>query len=76
MLKLRIFSFLLLGRAREILFFEEEFKKISEDCDREPGAIFITGSGGIGKSKLLSVVKARATLMDIRYLVNRVTFAI
>lgn len=76
MLKLRIFSFLLLGRAREILFFEEEFKNLSEDCDREPGTIFITGSGGIGKSKLLSVVKARATLMDIRYLVNRVTFAI
>ena len=44
------------------LFMED----VSEHTHRDPGIILILGSGGIGKTKLLRAVKARAAEMGFR----------
>ena len=46
--------------------FVEELKHVSEHTHREPGVILILGSGGIGKTKLLRAMKARAAEIGFR----------
>ena len=44
----------------------EELQHVSEHTHRDPGVILILGSGGIGKTKLLRAMKARAAEMGFR----------
>ena len=46
--------------------FMEELKHVSEHTHRDPGVIVILGSGGIGKTKLLRAMKARAAEVEFR----------
>ena len=46
--------------------FLEELLHVSEHTHRDPGVIIITGGGGIGKTKLLRAMKARAAMMGFR----------
>ena len=59
-------SILPTGREREMSLFMEELKHVSEHTHRDPGVILIVGSGGIGKTKLLRAMKARAAEMGFR----------
>lgn len=47
--------------------FLDELKHVSEHTSRNTGVIIINGVGGIGKTKLLRAMKARAAMMDFRY---------
>lgn len=40
---------------------------VSERTHRDIGVIIITGPGGIGKTKLLRAMKAKAAMMNFRY---------
>ena len=46
--------------------FIEELRHVSEHTHRDPGVIVILGGGGIGKTKLLRAMKARAAEMGFR----------
>lgn len=46
--------------------FLNELQHVSEHTQRDPGVIVIVGSGGIGKTKLLRAMKARAAEMGFR----------
>ncbi len=46
--------------------FLEELKHVSEHSHRDPGVILITGGGGLGKTKLLRAMKAKAAQMGFR----------
>ena len=46
--------------------FLNELQHVSEHTQRYPGMIVIVGSGGIGKTKLLRAMKARAAEMGFR----------
>ena len=46
--------------------FLNELQHVSEHTQRYPGVIVIVGSGGIGKTKLLRAMKARAAEMGFR----------
>lgn len=47
--------------------FIEELKHVSEHTHRDPGVIVISGGGGLGKTKLLRAMKAKAAQMNFRY---------
>ncbi len=47
----------------------EELKHVSEHSHRDPGIILVTGGGGLGKTRLLRAMKARAAQMGFRYFV-------
>lgn len=47
--------------------FVEELMHVSEHVHRDIGVIIITGTGGIGKTKLLRAMKAKASMMNFRY---------
>ena len=46
--------------------FDEELRHVSEHTHRDPGVIIISGGGGLGKTKLLRAMKAKAAQMDFR----------
>ena len=46
--------------------FMEELKHVSEHTHRDPGIIIMLGSGGLGKTKLLRAMKARAAEMGFK----------
>ena len=52
--------------------FLEELKHVSEHSHRDPGAILISGGGGLGKTKLLRAIKAKAAQMGFRWAYSRV----
>lgn len=54
------------GRDKEMSLFIEELRHVSEHTHRDPGVIVILGSGGLGKTKLLRAMKARAAEMGFR----------
>lgn len=47
--------------------FTEELTHMSEKTHRGIGVIIITGTGGIGKTKLLRAMKVKAAEMKFRY---------
>jgi chromosomal replication initiation ATPase DnaA len=54
------------GRQQEMGVFVKELNHVSERTHRDINVIIITGSGGIGKTKLLRAMKAKAALMNFR----------
>lgn len=54
------------GREKEMSLFMEELRHVSEHTHRDPGIIVMLGSGGLGKTKLLRAMKARAAEMGFR----------
>ena len=54
------------GRKAEMERFLIELQHMTEQTQRNPGAIIISGSGGIGKTKLLRAMKSKASSMGIR----------
>ena len=54
------------GREKEMDIFIEELRHVSEHTHRDPGVIIISGRGGLGKTKLLRAMKARAAMMGFR----------
>jgi len=46
--------------------FTEELRHVSEHTPRQPGVMMLTGSGGMGKTKLLRAMKAKAATMGFR----------
>lgn len=46
--------------------FLEELLHVSEHSHRDPGVIIISGGGGLGKTKLLKAMKAKAAAMGFR----------
>ena len=54
------------GRYEEMRVFTEELMHVSEKTHRGIGVIIITGTGGIGKTKLLRAMKAKAAMMKFR----------
>lgn len=55
------------GRNEEMKVFLDELVHVSEHTHRDTGVIIITGTGGIGKTKLLRAMKAKAAMMKFRY---------
>lgn len=55
------------GRDEEMQVFTEELTHMSEKTHRGIGVIIITGTGGIGKTKLLRAMKVKAAEMKFRY---------
>lgn len=47
--------------------FLTELQHVAEHTHRDPGVIIISGPGGIGKTKLLRAMKAKAANMGFRY---------
>ena len=47
--------------------FLDALKRVSEHTNNQTTVIVITGTGGIGKTKLLRAMKARAAVMNFRY---------
>ena len=47
--------------------FLEELMHVSEHTPRDPGVIILSGSGGMGKTKILRAMKAKAATMGFRY---------
>uniref|UniRef100_A0A1X7VFP5 Guanylate cyclase domain-containing protein n=1 Tax=Amphimedon queenslandica TaxID=400682 RepID=A0A1X7VFP5_AMPQE len=56
----------LVGRKKEMERFVIELQHMTEQTKRKRGAIIISGSGGIGKTKLLRAMKAKASSMGFR----------
>ena len=54
------------GRKKEMERFVIELQHMTEQTKRKRGAIIISGSGGIGKTKLLRAMKAKASSMGFR----------
>ena len=48
--------------------FLEELMHISEHTHREPGVIILSGGVGVGKTKLLRAMKAKAADLGFRYI--------
>ena len=46
--------------------FLEELIHVSTQTNRDTGVIVISGVGGIGKTKLLRAMKAKAAMMNFR----------
>lgn len=46
--------------------FLEELQHVSEHSHRDPGVIIVSGAGGLGKTKLLKAMKAKAAAMGFR----------
>lgn len=46
--------------------FLDELVHVSEHTSRATGVIIISGAGGIGKTKLLRAMKAKAAMMNFR----------
>ncbi len=42
---------------------------IYEHTPRDPGVIILSGLGGIGKTKILRAMKAKAASMGFRYII-------
>ena len=61
-----VHMYMYVGRDKEMSLFVEELRHVSEHTYRDPGVIVILGSGGIGKTKLLRAMKARAAGMGFR----------
>ncbi len=55
------------GRDKEMAVFLEELMHVSEHTPRDPGVIVLTGGGGMGKTKILRAMKAKAAIMGFRY---------
>ena len=55
-----------LGRHKEMSVFLEELQHVSEHSHRDPGVIIVSGVGGLGKTKLLKAMKAKAAAMGFR----------
>ncbi len=49
--------------------FLEKLSHVYEKTDKSGGVIVISGVGGIGKTKLLRAMKAKAAMLKFRYLV-------
>lgn len=58
--------YFLIGRKQEMDMFLEELHHVSERTHRDPGVIIISGGGGLGKTKLLRAMKAKAAMMGFR----------
>lgn len=56
--------------------FLEELHHVSEHTHREPGVIVIVGGGGLGKTKLLRAMKAKAADMGFRSVWKRLSSAV
>ena len=41
--------------------------RMTEDIHKDPGVIVLSGEGGIGKTKLLKAMKAKASDMGFRF---------
>ncbi len=54
------------GREKEMAVFLEELMHVSEHTPRDPGVIVLTGGGGMGKTKILRAMKAKAAHMGFR----------
>ena len=54
------------GRDKEMSVFLEELMHVSEHTPRDPGVIILSGSGGMGKTKILRAMKAKAGAMGFR----------
>ena len=61
-----IMYYTIIGRDKEMSMFIEELRHVSEHTHRDPGVIVILGSGGLGKTKLLRAMKARAAEMGFK----------
>lgn len=46
--------------------FLEELMHVSKHTPRDPGVMILSGTGGIGKTKLLRAMKAKAAEMGFR----------
>ena len=57
----------MVGRDKEMAVFLEELMHVSEHTPRDPGVIILSGSGGMGKTKILRAMKAKAASMGFRY---------
>ena len=55
------------GRNQEMQIFLDELVHVSKHTHRDTGVIIITGTGGIGKTKLLRAMKAKAAMMNFRF---------
>ena len=51
--------------------FLEELMHISEHTHREPGVIILSGGVGVGKTKLLRAMKAKAADLGFRYIASK-----
>ncbi len=47
--------------------FLEELMQVYEHTPRDPGVVILSGAGGMGKSKILRAMKAKAASMGFRY---------
>ena len=47
--------------------FMSELQHVSEHTHRDPGVVIISGDGGIGKTKLLRAMKAKAAETGFRF---------
>lgn len=56
-----------LGREKEMEILLEELGNVTEHRGRKSGVIIITGSGGMGKTKLLRAMKSTAAQMNFRH---------
>ena len=56
----------ILGRRKEMSIFLEELQHVSEHSHRDPGVIIVSGVGGLGKTKLLKAMKAKAAAVGFR----------
>lgn len=54
------------GRHKEMEVFLEELVYVSEHTSQDTGVLLISGTGGMGKTKLLRAMKAKAAAMDFR----------
>ena len=55
------------GRVSEMQIFLDELMHVSKHTSRDTRVIIITGVGGIGKTKLLRAMKAKAAMMNFRW---------
>lgn len=55
------------GRHKEMEVFLEELVYVSEHTSQDTGVLLISGTGGMGKTKLLRAMKAKAAAMDFRW---------
>lgn len=58
--------YIIAGRSDEMQVFMEELMHVSERTHKDFGVLIITGTGGIGKTKLLRAMKAKAAMMNFR----------
>lgn len=50
--------------------FLEELMHLYEHTPRDPGVMILSGTGGMGKTKILRAMKAKAASMGFRYCIQ------